>query len=465
MANQYICAYELEFGVPHRITENSFVGPIQPFVQTGEETVTVGTTFAQAFPGVSQGPQDVTETVSVFERNPVRAEERAEEMDRFFASNNYSFRRITNHQITFDIDKNQDGGGEDSSNSLKITVYNLSDQTIGYLEQVSGKKPYVRLRAGYVDNLKTIFKGNVEKVEDDKVSESRKTVIHVSDGGPAVKEALSFRSYPKGTNVDDIFTDLMSDLGLPRGSVSELGSPLVTNKPLYFTGNTARALTRLAKSLGLHFSVQDMTINLVSPVQSEYYLAAVVSPDTGLIGAVSFLDENSTKTTSQNTKEEEVTVPEQDVNEEVFLDNLRSNEFFIRYSDVLFGSLEKGLAVARDYFQGLYSSIPHPLTLVLAEVLNDTREEQQQGGNGSESSQASGDSAEPRRGIKFRSLLNGSIKPNRLVAVEVPDRQGNRRRSFYKAIKVKHTGNYEGNTWYTDVEAEWVDPSNVKVRQ
>lgn len=464
MANQFIRAYELTFGVPHKITQNSFVGPIRAYEegssrQNVEEFLTLPRQEAE-FPLAPTSNLRVTG--DPIKRNPIRAEERAEAMDSFFASNNYSFVQFTDHQVTFKIDKSKDGGGEDGTNSLKITVFNATDDTISYLEQVSGKKPYIRLKAGYVDNMKTIFKGNVESVEDEDKGHTRKTVIKVSDGGPAVKEALSFRKYPKGTNVDDILSDLMNDLGLPRGSVTELGSPLVTNKPLYFTGNTARAITKLGKSLGLHFSVQDLTINLMAPAKPIYYVSALVTPETGLVGSVSFLDENESKTTSENSEEE---TEDNDNKDELELSSgigTYGEKLVLRIKSAL--DLPDGdrklnrlraasTTLTNEGFIRVIRAEFSPTQinkLITKRVLNYPQPQLEKE-----------EKKEPRRGISFRTLLNGAIQPNHVVVVEVPDKEGNRKKSFYRAMKVKHTGDYEGNDWFTDVDAEWVDPDTI----
>lgn len=434
MANQYGRAYVLEFGIPHVITENSFVGPIAPFIQTGTETTTelVG---SPAGPGLPQAipTQLITTTRDIYDVNPVRAQERAEEMDRFFASDNFSFRRITHHHIEFNIDKNKESGGEDSSNSLKITIYNAADSTVGYLEEVSGKKPYISLKAGYEGNMKPIFKGNVERVEDNKEGTDRKTTIYCSDGGPAVKEALTFRSYPKGTAIDGIFEDLVQDLGLPVGSIATIRSPVVTNKPLYFSGSTARNLVRFTKKYGFQFSIQDMTANIVKELEPEYHLAAIVTPDTGLIGSVSFLDETKSSTTVGSN-----TPPEPEESE---------------LTDVRPFTAEGIITDPEAFARGSYKA-----ALERAGQVEEARESEQTN-NKKEAETIS------RRGIKFKTLLNGAITPNKLVAVEVPDKEGVRRKSFYKAIKVVHNGSFEGESWYTEVEAEWIDPSTVRIRQ
>lgn len=470
MANQYGRAYVLEFGIPHVITENSFVGPIAPFIQTGTETTTelVG---SPAGPGLPQAipTQLVTTTRDIYDVNPVRAQERAEEMDRFFASDNFSFRRITNHHIEFNIDKNKEAGGEDSSNDLKITIYNAADSTVGYLEEVSGKKPYISLKAGYEGNMKPIFKGNVERVEDNKIGTDRKTTIYCSDGGPAVKEALTFRSYPKGTAIDGIFEDLVQDLGLPVGSIATVRSPVVTNKPLYFSGSTARNLVRFTKKYGFQFSIQDMTANIVRELEPEYHLAAIVTPDTGLIGSVSFLDETKSSTTvGSNTPSEPEENNEEDKNlldsliDSEFITALRNDPRFIDFADTVFGNIDEAIKTVEEGLTKGNANLSF-VSGFAASIIRDILDEQVAARQQRNAKKEKG--ITPRRGIKFKTLLNGAIAPNKLVAVEVPDREGIRRKSFYKAIKVVHNGSFEGESWYTEVEAEWVDPSTVRIRR
>lgn len=55
-------------------------------------------------------------------------------------------------------------------------------------------------------------------------------------------------------------------------------------------------------------------------------------------------------------------------------------------------------------------------------------------------------------GIKFTSLLNGSLLPETTVFVESRTKEG-----AFKISKVVHKGDYEGNDWYTEVEAEQVE--------
>lgn len=59
-----------------------------------------------------------------------------------------------------------------------------------------------------------------------------------------------------------------------------------------------------------------------------------------------------------------------------------------------------------------------------------------------------GNTKEQKVGIKFKVLLNGSLKPDTLVQIQSRDFNGT-----YKLTKVEHSGDTRGNDWYTMCEA------------
>ena len=56
-------------------------------------------------------------------------------------------------------------------------------------------------------------------------------------------------------------------------------------------------------------------------------------------------------------------------------------------------------------------------------------------------------------GLNLKSLLNSSIRPGSFLQVITLDVQG-----FYKASKIKHTGDTHTNTWFTAIEAKEIKP-------
>lgn len=326
----YLRQYRLTFGRPYTLTDVTFIGP-----------------------GARGAPIDNGGVIPLKTQLTGRDEKenRKKNMDAYL-SNATNVAIVSELNIEFDIEKKFDA----SPNTCEITVYNLSDSTVGYLENNAGGKVFIKLEAGYQDEgIKTIFLGNVEAVGETFEGDTRITTIYCTDGGVELKEALISTYYPKGTSYDQMVEDIALQIGLPKGDVIPFGSPYVTKQPVYVVGKAADQLKRLAENAGYLFTIQDLAINIVpekKPIQRQ---CALISSSTGLIGSPSLIDESQTK----------------------------------------------------------------------------PAEEQ---GN---------------KGIKFKTLLNGAIVPNEIVTLDTKKYKGQ-----YKVTKVKHLGEYEGDSWFSEVEAQ-----------
>lgn len=310
----YLRSYRLTFGKPYTLTTTSFVSPSSSTQENAAIT-------------------------------------RKKNLDDYL-SNATNVAIVTQLNISFEVEKKFDA----SPNTCEITVYNLSEDTVGYLETNTKQKPFIKLEAGYSDEgMKTIFLGNVEVVSETFEGEDRVTKIYCTDGGEELKNALVSLYYPKGTSYDAMVDDIAKSIGLPKGDIIPFGSPYITKQPVYLVGKAAEALKRLSENAGALFTIQDLALTIVpedKPVQRQ---CAFISPETGLIGSPSFVDE-------------------------------------------------------------------------------------------SQSEKAAPDGS---KGITFKCLLNGAIVPNEVVELE-----SNKYKGQYKVTKVKHLGEYEGDSWYTEVEAQ-----------
>jgi len=170
---------------------------------------------------------------------------------------------INQNQLKFDIEKV--GAESSEGNQGEITIYNLAQESAKLLQRLSGVKNFVELLAGYEDEtLKTVFRGNLVKVEDTFDGTERRTKLEVSDGGAFVQSQLTARRYPKNTPIDKIVDDLLQDLALPRGVIYRLGNNIRTNGPLVVHGPAAGELSRLLSTFGYYINVQDLFVNVVS---------------------------------------------------------------------------------------------------------------------------------------------------------------------------------------------------------
>lgn len=170
---------------------------------------------------------------------------------------------ITDNHITFDVEKT--GGDNTTGNEAVITIYNLSDESANLIDRVAGRKNYIELLAGYKsDILKTIFRGNIVKVEDQFEDVNRRTKLTCSDAGVYLQTQLDTRTYPKGTPINKIVTDLLNDLLLPKGVVTRLPESAVTTKPVMIHGRASDQLKRILEIFNYNLHIQDMFVNVTS---------------------------------------------------------------------------------------------------------------------------------------------------------------------------------------------------------
>jgi len=67
----------------------------------------------------------------------------------------------------------------------------------------------------------------VDAVEDDFTGKDRATTLKLGDGSVNVQEAMSSRSYPRGTPITTIVGELALDMGLPVARVDKVDNPKI----------------------------------------------------------------------------------------------------------------------------------------------------------------------------------------------------------------------------------------------
>lgn len=154
--------------------------------------------------------------------------------------------------IEFDIQKDN----TKEPNKGYVTVYNLSDDTVNYLDMHQADALAVMFEAGYDNENQLIFSGTVEFVEDRWEGPTRKTKFIFGDGTENIIKCQSTRSYQKGTPLNSVLNDLLKDMNLPKGRVVGFGNQTLQYS-MAFSGNTAENLRRFARLTNSTFSVQD----------------------------------------------------------------------------------------------------------------------------------------------------------------------------------------------------------------
>jgi len=210
---------------------------------------------------------------------PVSLGDKPVNIEKYANTNRGEAYLIRDLHIDFSIKKDN----SKEPNKGYVTVYNLSDEVVNYLGANQRESLAVLLKAGYNDEEKLIFSGTVEFVEDNFPNETRETKFILGDGTLNLTTATTARSYRKGTPVNNVLNDLITDLKLPKGRVVDFGSDTIDHS-MAFTGNASQNLANLAKNTGSTFSVQDGAVYWTREGSRFSNVMFEISEEGGMVG-------------------------------------------------------------------------------------------------------------------------------------------------------------------------------------
>lgn len=201
-------------------------------------------------------------------------------------SNGFS---ISELDINFTVKKTSDS--EKNQNKLSLKIYNLSKEHRDTL--VTKENLVVIFKAGYKNDVKTIFQGKITKSTSKKNEMDFETNIEAGDGYIALRESKTSKSFQPNTSALTVIQALCEDLissdpDLAMGSI--YNQNILSNK-IYSNGYSAIGFTKseLAKiltPLKMTFSIQNQIIYIASisekTQQTEVFL---LRKDSGLINS------------------------------------------------------------------------------------------------------------------------------------------------------------------------------------
>ena len=215
-------------------------------------------------------------------------------------SNGFS---VSELDINFTVKKTSDS--EKNQNKLSLKIYNLSKEHRDTL--VTKENLVVILKAGYKNDVKTIFQGKITKSTSKKNGTDFETDIEAGDGYIALREAKSSKAFPPNTTALEIVNSLCNDLvssdpDLAMGTF--YNQKILSNKKFSngysVIGFTKSELSKILTPLKMSFSIQNQIIYIASvnskTQQSEVFL---LRKDSGLINSPQKL-----KNDPQNLKDE-----------------------------------------------------------------------------------------------------------------------------------------------------------------
>lgn len=186
---------------------------------------------------------------------------------------------------SFDIKKDLTG----KPNRALLKVFNLTQDHRDSLSERAAKGPVrVRLDAGY-ETTSRIFEGDLRILFHDREGADVVTTIESGDGDHIVSTARISKSWAPGTRVETVIRDIAAALDIGEGNVrgSTAGALLESWGPT-FTGGTAvngqafRELTRICKSSGIDWSIQDGVLQFLLTDKALSGTAVKVTSTSGM---------------------------------------------------------------------------------------------------------------------------------------------------------------------------------------
>jgi hypothetical protein len=173
-------------------------------------------------------------------------------------------------------------------NTADITVFNLSPVNRAQLETLKGAQ--VELQAGYGGDNGVIFKGDTE-INNQHTFPDWLSIFEADDGGKSTRNDRINLSLPPGTTLQTAITVIATSMRVGAGNsiaaallgtLSEGGKEFLNG--ITISGSAAKQMTRLIKSSGLEWSVQNDAIQILLQGLPLPVTAVVLNEDTGLVG-------------------------------------------------------------------------------------------------------------------------------------------------------------------------------------
>lgn len=173
---------------------------------------------------------------------------------------------IDSLQIQFTVSLDMDLGTA-NKNTLNLSIYNLSDESLEYFKDSSQgdiDAGVVALEAGYYGStLRPVFTGNIYQVKTRQQGADRITDIQAEMGYKKFYYSQDTVTVGAGAPVKDVLERLMKQAGLSIGAMT--GDVFEKEFPFgYSSASTAEnSLYDLSRSLGFQYTLEGDTINFV----------------------------------------------------------------------------------------------------------------------------------------------------------------------------------------------------------
>ena len=174
-------------------------------------------------------------------------------------------------------------------NKAEITLYNLKESNRISLQE---RNQATTLEAGYVDNISQIFSGDLEFAQNKQDGRNWITTLQSADSSAAYKSARVNTSLKGPAALGDALRTAAKALGIGDGNLEEtISNGSLRGKLIEFvsgvvlSGKAELNVDKIAKSMGLTWSIQDGQLLFLGPTQFLEARAVKLTPGSGLVGS------------------------------------------------------------------------------------------------------------------------------------------------------------------------------------
>ena len=182
--------------------------------------------------------------------------------------------------ISFDLTKTITS----EPNEATISIVNLNQSTRNLI--TDKKYNRILLNAGYGDDMRTLFVGYIDEVENRKESTDITTTMTCSDGSKDYRESRTAVTVKKGQSDKEIVKEVLKDMPNTETGIQEYKKATKLPRGKTLVGNSRDILKTVAKNQDSNWSIQDGKL-LILPKTSalannEGFL---IQEGTGMLGS------------------------------------------------------------------------------------------------------------------------------------------------------------------------------------
>lgn len=187
-------------------------------------------------------------------------------------------------------------------NIAEITIFGLRERTSQSI--IDDVYPPVSFWAGYKDKISLIFLGDARDCFTEKLGVENLTHINSGDTERKLRTTRINKTFKVGTPVVTVLKEIIKTLGISPGNIGTKFSALTLLEGsasyingITLSGNANKQLSRVLKSCGQKYSIQNNVLQVLAPGESTLESPVILVRDN-LIGSPEIGSDNTTKFTT-----------------------------------------------------------------------------------------------------------------------------------------------------------------------